>query len=112
MGRPVAVRVWNGSTSTGTGAAGSTSFPLAYFGTGFRYITAHISNPSTKSFQNKVQVSAGNSTSWTTVLANATSTGAAVARTSTGGVVFDKARISSTGNATTGVVKVWLVAGN
>lgn len=98
-----AQRVWNLTTSTAVSE-------WAMFGEGQRFVTAYISNPSTKAFENKIEVSAGASTSVITVLANATSTGANASRTSTGGAVFDKARVVSTGNATTGVVKVWLAA--
>jgi hypothetical protein len=42
------------------------------------------------------------------VLGSADSTGAAVARTSTGGIVFDKARIVVTSNDTTAGVDAWL----
>ena len=98
-----AQRVWNGTTSTAISA-------WAQFGEGQRFLTAYISNPSTKAFENRIEVSAGASTSVIVVLANATSTGADASRSSTGGAVFDKARVVSTGNLTTGVVKVWIAA--
>ena len=100
--RDVAQRVWNGTTTTGSGTA--------HFGTGQQYLTAYISNPSTKQFVNKVEVSVGGSTAWIEVLAASSSTGSAVSRTSTGGIIFDKARVVVTTNATTGVADAWLIA--
>jgi len=102
--RPVARRVWNGSTSTGVGTA--------FFGTGFRHVSAYISNGSTKSFVSRIEVTVGNSTVWAQALDTSTSTGANCVRTSTAGMVFDKARLRVTGNATTGSVKAWLAVGD
>ena len=102
--RPVGQEVWSRSTSTGLST-------WAYFGVGHRYLTAYIANPSTNTFVASVEVSASRSTAVVTILAAATSTGANGSRTSTGGIVFDKARINVSGNATTGAVTVHLVAG-
>ena len=104
MGRPVGQEVWSGSTSTGIS-------DWAYFGTGYRYVTAYIANASTKDFTAAIEVSASRSTAAISVLAAAAATGD-TARTSTGGAVFDKARINVSVNATTGVVSVHLIAGN
>ena len=98
--RPIAKRVWSGSTSTGT--------QTVFFGVGQRFVSAYISNGSTKAFVNKVEGTIGNSTVWAQLLPNATSTGANVVRTSTDGMVFDKVRFNVSENATTGVAKVWL----
>ena len=103
MIRPVAHKVLNVSTTTGDSM-------WAFFGIGHRYVSAYIANPSTKAFVNSIVVGAGASTVLHTVLASATSTGANMTRTSTGGVVFDKARVAVSSNVTTGGVTAWLVA--
>lgn len=101
--RPIAQRVWAGTTSTGSSTA--------VFGLGHRYLGLIITNPTTKAFVLSAQVSAGYSTGWITVLNAATSTGANVSRMSTGGVVFDRARVVVTTNDTTnGAAKVWAIA--
>ena len=103
--RPIAKRVWTGSTSTGIGTA--------FFGTGFRHVSAYISNASTKAFVAKIEVTVGNSTVWAQALDSSTSTGANVVRTSTAGMVFDKARLNVSANETTaGVVEAWLAVGD
>jgi hypothetical protein len=101
-GRAVAQQVFTASTSTGVSAT-------AYFGTGHYRVSALIENPSTKSFSGRIEVGMGNSTAWFSVTSIATSTGN-VLRTSTGGVVFDKARFLTDTNSTTGGVNVWLLA--
>lgn len=98
--RPVAQQVWSGSTSTGSSTA--------FFGLGFRYLSVFITNNTTKAFATKTQVSAGYSTAWITVLANSTSTGPNLVRTSTGGVAFDRARFVVTANDTTGNAVAWM----
>ena len=96
-------RVWNNSTATGVS-------DWAYFGTGKRFVSSYVTSTSTEVFNYSVEVSVGFSTHQVIVLAAADSTGD-TSRTSTGGVVFDKARINVVSNATTGdAIQVWLVA--
>ena len=102
--RPIAKKVWTGSTSTGIGTA--------FFGTGFRHVSAYISNASTKAFVSKIEVTVGRSTVWAQALDSTTSTGTNLVRTSTAGMVFDKARLNVSENATTGVVTAWLAVGD
>ncbi len=101
--RPVAKQVWTGSTTTGQGTG--------FFGVEQRVLSAYITNGTTKAFVNKLEVTVGNSTAWIEVLEESTSTGSAVVRSSTAGVVFDKGRINVSVNDTTGDVTVWLAAG-
>lgn len=106
MGRPVATQVWNGSTTTGTST-------VAYFGTGHTRATLLISNASTKELRGTLQGSMGASTSWVAIAAlpsTSATTGASVAITSTGTVVFDKVRYVVSTNATTGSAKAWVLA--
>ena len=98
ISRPVAKQLLNASTSTGT--------TVQSFGEGYRHVSMYISNPSTKAFVNSIEVSIGDSGIWGTVLGAATSTGSVI-RTSTGGMVFDRARINVSSNATTAGVTVW-----
>ena len=112
MARNRAQKVWP-SKATSTGLPGSTSTGTsawAYFGDGQRFLTAYIANASTAAFVNAIEVSAGSSTAASVVLAAATSTGANAVRSSTGGSVFDKARVVVSGNATTGDVTVVIAA--
>lgn len=104
--RPVAQRVWDGSTSTGTGTQ-------AQFGVGHTVATALISNGSTEGVAGDVQGSLGGSTSWFSLIALTTgaSTGANVAVTSTAGQVFDKARVNLSTNNTTGDLTIWVGGG-
>ena len=98
-----AQHVWNNSTGTGVSA-------WANFGDGKRFVTSYVTSTSTKEFVYSVEVSVGYSTHQVTVLAASSSTGD-TSRTSSGGVVFDKARINVISNATTGDnIQVWLVA--
>ena len=102
MTRPVAQKVWNGSTSTGIS-------DWAVFGTGMRFVTAWIAHGTTEAITASVEVTAGASTSEAAVLASAASTGD-TQRTSTGGIVFDKARINVSANGTTGDLTVIISA--
>ena len=96
-------RVWNNSTGTGVSE-------WAYFGDGKRFVSSYVTSTSTESFVYSVEVSVGFSTHQVIVLAASSSTGD-TSRTSTGGVVFDKAHINVATNATTGdSIQVWLVA--
>ena len=98
-----AQRVWDNSTGTGVSV-------WANFGDGHRFVSSFITSTSTEVFNYSVEVSVGYSTHQVVVLAAADSTGG-TSRTSTGGVVFDKARINVATNATTGDdIQVWLVA--
>ena len=98
-----AQRVWNNSTGTGVSV-------WANFGDGKRFVSSYVTSTSTEAFVYSVEVSVGSSTHQVVVLAASSSTGD-TDRTSTGGVVFDKARINVATNATTGDnINVWLVA--
>ena len=98
-----AQRVWNNSTGTGVSV-------WANFGDGKRFVTSYVTSTSTEVFVYSVEVSVGYSTHQVTVLAASSSTGD-TSGTSTGGIVFDKARINVITNATTGDdINVWLVA--
>jgi len=101
--RPISQRVFNNSTATGAST-------WAFFGEGKRFVTAYVTSPSTEVITYSVEVSVGFSTHAVEVLAAAPSTGD-TSRTSTGGIVFDKARINVSANATTGDANaVWLAA--
>lgn len=101
--RPVAQRVWNGSTSTGNSTANG------FFGDGKRFLSAWVTQTSTGDFTYTAQVTAGGSTHWETVITVSSTNTVDAVQTSTG-PVFDKARINVTANATTGGTQVWLAA--
>lgn len=101
LSRPVAVQVWDGSTSTGQGT-------VAYLGLPVSKVSSLISNPSTKTATATLQGSMGHSTSWATLHSYDTSTGATILDTTTGSFVVDKIRLNVSANATTGVFKVWV----
>jgi hypothetical protein len=104
-GRPVAQRVWNNSTGTGTS-------DWAYFGTGYRVVSTYVTSTSTEEVIYTVEASAGASTNVTAIKAAVTSTGDTHS-ISTASAVFDKARINVSANATTGdALQIWLIAGN
>lgn len=109
--RPVAQKVWDGSTSTGTGA-------VAHFGEGCSRGTATIlvTNASTKGVAGNLQMSMGGSTGWINVVALTTSnsTGTVMDGPSTGGlgasstsISFDKLRVNLSTNNTTGTLDIW-----
>lgn len=102
--RPVAQKVWDGSTSTGTGS-------VAYFGEGVSKFSVLVTNASTKAVAGTVQGSLGGSTGWSTLFtfSTANSTGTRL-NTSTGSFVVDKLRMNLSTNPTTGIFEAYVGA--
>ncbi len=112
LSRPVAIQVWNQSTSTGVSGSGGTDTgigDIAFFGIPVTRVSALISNTATGGITATIQATVGGSTGWSTIhtFGASESSGSQIVN-STADFVVDKARLNISANTSTGLLRVWL----